>query len=207
MSIRIIRCLTSKLKHILGIVRIRTDKKVICLTFDDGPEPDITEFILETLDQYNAKGTFFCVGNNIQKNPLLYQRILSSGHKIGNHTMDHLKGEATDSWFYIKNVFQFHKLFGTHLFRPPFMSLNLIECIILSLKFKIVLWDVDSTDWIVEKEGEYELEELVKKSRNGSIVLFHFSQEHQNRTKLILPAYMKIMSEKGFGFIPIDDLS
>lgn len=206
MSIKIIERLTSKLKLILGIQRIRTDRRVIYLTFDDGPEPDITEFILETLDQYNAKGTFFCVGNNIQKNPLLYQRILSCGHKIGNHTMNHLEGGVTNSWSYIKDVSQFYKLFRTPLFRPPFMSLDFIECVILSLRYRVILWDVDSTDWIAEKREQYELDGLVEKSKNGSIILFHFSQEHQYRTKLILPAYMKVMSEKGFDFMSIDDL-
>lgn len=206
MGMKIIERFTSKLKQILGIVRVRTDQKVIYLTFDDGPEPDITEFILKILEQYNAKATFFCVGNNIQKNPLLYQRIWENGHQLGNHTMSHLNGKETNSWIYIKNVSRFSELYGTHLFRPPWGALDIVECFILSLKYRIVLWDVDSTDWMTERGEQYELEELVEKTKNGSIVLFHFSQEHQNRTKLILPAYMEVMSKQGFRFLSLDNL-
>lgn len=188
------------LQRLFCAFHIVNNEKVIYLTFDDGPEPIVTEYILDLLDRYNAKATFFCCGNNVLKYNSQYVEIVNRGHSIGGHTMSHLKGNEVSTIKYIKEVLLFKRLFKTRLFRPPFMSLSILGCLILPLFVKIVLWDVDSEDWCKDKGNHYDVYEMVKLTRPGSIILFHFSKEHKDRTLLILPKFLKIMSKYGYVF-------
>lgn len=195
------------LERLFCIYHIVDEKNSIYLTFDDGPEEVVTEKILAILEKYNAKATFFCCGHNIVKNEYLYNEIKRKGHSIGGHTINHLKGIDESSFKYIKEVMTFKTQFKTSIFRPPYMSLSLIECIVLLFLTKIILWDIDSEDWCTEKEDKIDVEDMIIKTKPGSIVLFHFSQEHMARTLQILPLYMKGMSERGYVFKSISNES
>lgn len=178
----------------------KNTRRVIYLTFDDGPEPGITESILDDLKRYDAKATFFCCGKNIEKYPELYQKLLNHGHSIGNHTFSHLNSLDVNSKKYIEDIKQCEKLLGDNLpFRPPWGIVG-IRALIALWRKKIVLWDVSSGD----TKKSFDISELQhyweRKVRNNCIVLFHFSTEHQYNTCAILPIFLQLFSEKGFVF-------
>lgn len=171
----------------------------VFITFDDGPEPEITEFILEELAKYNAKATFFCCGYNMKKNKYLLDRIVSEGHVVANHTYSHLNGLSTPVGEYVNDVLKVDTILPTKLFRPPWGQLNMREYMKLTSK-KVVLWDVESGD-VTEKYNKEKLIEYWNNNvRDGKIILFHFSEEHAVRTKDLLPDFLRIFSEKGFTF-------
>lgn len=197
--------IVEKLEKWFCTYHIEDTNNSVYLTFDDGPEEEVTQQILEILEKYNAKATFFCCGHNIIKNEYLYNEINRKGHSIGGHTINHIKGIEESSFKYIKEVITFKSQFKSRLFRPPYMSLSLIECIFLLFSTKIILWSVDSEDWCIEKKDKINVEDMINNTKPGSIVLFHFSQEHMARTLQILPLYMKGMSERGYVFKSIKE--
>ena len=169
----------------------------VYITFDDGPEPEITEFILDLLNQYGAKATFFCVGNNIQKNYHLYERIKSSGHSIGSHTMSHLRGVETPNSIYIKEIKDFTKQYKSRLFRPPYGQLSLAQLIYLIVgRYKVILWSLDTQDWVHDFTIINNVRETIQKLKAGDIILLHFSKQHAEKTIRILPILMDEISEK-----------
>lgn len=173
--------------------------KQIFLTFDDGPEPGITEFVLSELAKYKAKGTFFCCGKNMEKHSDLLKRIKSDGHTIANHTYTHINGLSTASAKYVADARKVDAIHPTFFFRPPWGQMNFNE--IFSLKDKkIVLWDVVSGD-VEEHYNKDNLERMWReKVKSGSIILFHFSKQHEARTKDLLPSFMEIFNKEGFQF-------
>lgn len=202
---RLLTYITVKLKMLIGHEVVRTDRKEVFFTFDDGPDDGITQFVLELLEKYNASATFFCCGKQIEKYPQLYELIKTKGHTIGNHTKSHLKGEDTPSMQYIDDVNDFKNKYNTSLFRPPMMSLSLMELLKLASSNKIILWDVDSTDWDISLGDSYNIDNLVKKTRPGSIVLFHFVNDFAERTKIILPEYIEKLYRQGYSFSKINE--
>lgn len=187
--------------------RIKTKKKEIYLTFDDGPVPDFTPWVLETLKRYEAKATFFCVGENIKKHPQIYQQIKDHDHSIGNHTFNHLQGWKTSTNKYIKNILKAESYLedanskGKKLFRPPHGRIRPMQARILRKKgYKIVMWDVLSGDFDQSLSKETCLELTIKHITNGSIVVFHDSDKSFKNLDFVLPKVLEHFQLKGYSF-------
>lgn len=188
--------------------RIKTTKKEIYLTFDDGPVPDFTPWVLETLESYAAKATFFCVGENIKKYPHIYQQIKDGGHSIGNHTFNHLQGWKTPTNKYIKNILKAESYLGDEgvkktkkLFRPPHGRIRPVQAKILRKKgYKIIMWDVLSGDFDQSLSKEQCLEHTLKHIKNGSIVVFHDSDKSFKNLDFVLPKVLEHFTQEGYHF-------
>lgn len=185
--------------HLFEVRRVPCIGKEICLTFDDGPEENITEFVLDTLRQYQAKATFFCRGDNAEKHPDLLKAIVSDGHALGNHTYSHINSFNTPTNEYIADVGKADKLLHAHLFRPPWGSITLPAFIKLARKYKIVYWSLMSGDTNLDKFNlEDSMARLKKLTQPGDVVLFHCCHKHEKETRLLLPLYMKWLQEQGY---------
>lgn len=172
------------------------DKNAIYLTFDDGPEPGITEFVLDELMKYNAKATFFCCGENCAKYPLLLKRIKEEGHTIANHTYSHINGYYTPTTDYIKNIDKCEFFLNTNTFRPPWGAITFKQYNNLRKRYRIVYWDAVSYDTEMDKLNlDRAITSLENNTKPGQIILFHFCKKHENETKKILPRYLKFLSE------------
>jgi peptidoglycan/xylan/chitin deacetylase (PgdA/CDA1 family) len=145
-------------------------KKIIYLTFDDGPIPEVTPWVLDLLAKYNIKVTFFCVGENIVKNPDIFNRIISDGHSVGNHTYSHIKGWETKDDLYFDDIDKCNELIKSSLFRPPYGEASLSQIKVLRNNYKIVMWDVLTGDFSNHLSPEKCLENTIKHTKNGSIV-------------------------------------
>ncbi|WP_339751921.1 polysaccharide deacetylase family protein [uncultured Winogradskyella sp.] len=190
---------------------IVTDKKELYLTFDDGPTPEITDWVLKILKQYNAKAAFFCIGNNIEKHPEIFRNIITEGHSIGNHTFNHLKGWKHKTKDYIKDVLYTQNLINSEivndnsptekLFRPPYGKFkNKQSKKLLELDYRIVLWDVLSYDWDSSVSKENCFNNVVSAVKEGSIIVFHDSVKASRNLKYVLPKVLEYYSERGFEF-------
>jgi peptidoglycan-N-acetylglucosamine deacetylase len=182
---------------------IPTAEKNIYLTFDDGPIPEVTDFVLATLAEYNAKAVFFCVGDNIRKHPEVFERVLQAGHKVGNHTHNHLKGWKTQDQPYIDNVAECEACIGKHtsnLFRPPYGRIKRSQIKALKSQYKIVMWDVLSADYEKFLSKESCLEGSIRATRPGSIVLFHDHLKTYEKIQYVLPRYLEHFSKLGYRF-------
>lgn len=183
---------------------IQPEGKELFLTFDDGPEPAVTVPVLEELAKYNAKATFFLVGRNAQKHPALVQRILDEGHAIGNHTFDHLDGWKHRGFAYYRDFLKASETVPSTLFRPPYGRIRKEEALALSVRSKVIMWDVLSADFDTAKTAEECLRICLKHSRPGSIVVFHDSLKAADRVLGALPKYLKAMVDEGYRFSAID---
>ncbi|MBL55723.1 MAG: polysaccharide deacetylase family protein [Flavobacteriales bacterium] len=173
------------------IWEIKTTKKEIYLTFDDGPDPEVTPWVLDQLKAHQAKATFFCVGENVEKYPEIYKRILAEGHTVGNHTYGHLNGWKTSYDKYIVSVKKCSHVFGAHLFRPPHGRISKRQIKKLKKRYKIIMWSLlsgDFDDTISSAECSYN---TVQYSEPGSIVVFHDSQKCK---KTLFEALPKILN-------------
>ncbi len=179
---------------------LSTGKKNIYLTFDDGPLPGITPFVLETLKQYNAKATFFCVGENVQRNEDLFRRVIEEGHAAGNHTFSHLNGWKTSTPAYLADVEACRKLVPSALFRPPYGKLRPAQYKALMKKYRIVMWNVLSRDYDSNVSAERCLENVIENAGNGSIIVFHDNYKSEKSLRYVLPRVLEHFSGKGFGF-------
>ena len=177
----------------------RANKKLF-LTFDDGPIPEITSWILDTLLVYNIKATFFCVGDNISKHPDIFQRIIAEGHRIGNHTYNHLKGWNTSDKDYIDNVYACHKLTKSNLFRPPYARAKKSQLKVLSKDFEFIYWDVLTGDFDLNLSPEACFQNVIKHTKNGSIIVFHDNIKAIPRVQYALPKTIEYFLAKGFTF-------
>lgn len=167
--------------------RKRTKEKVVYLTFDDGPVPEPTEWLLDQLNAHALKATFFCIGENAQKNPELLKRILHEGHSIGNHTFNHLNGWNTSLDEYIRNVDRCSEVFSSRLFRPPYGRLTMKQFRKLKQRFKVVFWDVLSVDYDKNQTPDDCINNVMQHVRPGSIIVFHDSLKAADRMKVALP--------------------
>lgn len=194
-----IKVFINKVIHLFEILRVKENSKVLYLTFDDGPEPSITEYVLEQLKLYEFKATFFCKGANAEKYPNLFELLKKNGHGIGNHTYNHINAFNVSSELYISDVFKADAILNTHLFRPPWGCLTLMSFVKLFTKFKIVHWSLDSRD---SKRKNFDLhrnfDHLIKHTRPGEVVLFHACRCHEKETRQILPLYLEWLSKNGF---------
>ena len=185
------------------------DNKVY-LTFDDGPTPKVTEWVLDLLEKENIKATFFCIGNNIEKHPEIFKKTIDAGHSIGNHTFNHLQGWKTATKQYLENVdlceTEIKKLnIGNNkLFRPPYGKIKPIQSEILRKKgFKIIMWDVLSKDYDQTISPE-KCFKNIKQSTSGSILVFHDSLKAQKNLEYTLPKAIVYLKNKGFKFETIN---
>lgn len=170
-----------------AVWKVETTSPTLYLTFDDGPIPGLTEWVLDTLKHYNVKATFFCVGENIANNRSVFERIINEGHQVGNHTYNHVKGFKTKTIDYLANTERCESLTGTKLFRPPYGQLKKSQYQQLLFNgYKIIMWDVISYDY--EKiKPETCLKNVTKNVKNGSIILFHDNVKAESRIKYALP--------------------
>ena len=185
------------------IWEINETQKAIYLTFDDGPHPAITGFVLDELKKYNARGTFFCIGKNVVANPLIFNRILSEGHSVGNHTYNHLNGWKTKNADYLKDIVEAASHINSNLFRPPYGRITMKqyrELLQLDKPFRIVMWSILSGDFDTKITPEHCCANIFKNAGNGSIVVFHDSEKAFERLKYSLPLVLKYFSEKGYKF-------
>jgi peptidoglycan/xylan/chitin deacetylase (PgdA/CDA1 family) len=195
--------------------RFSSSKKEIYLTFDDGPTEEITDFVLKELDKYNAKATFFCLGKNIQAHPAIFKKIKNNGHRVGNHTQQHLNGWKTNKEHYLENILQceqiIHTSEGHHktgttrqeqkLFRPPYGKIKKNQTTALLKKdYKIVLWDVLSADFDKNISKEKCLKNVLENVQNGSIVVFHDSIKAREKVKFTLPIVLAELTSQGYIF-------
>lgn len=201
---------------------ITTTEKVIYLTFDDGPIPEVTPWVLKQLKQYNAKATFFCIGENVDKHPDVFKQVLEDGHTIGNHTYNHLDGWQTDTDTYVENTrkalqvmsselgVQSDSKLRTHnsslLFRPPFGKIKKSQGRILrQLGYQIIMWDVLAKDWLLNATPEQCLKNVLNNTIQGSIVVFHDSIKASKNLYYALPKMLAHFSAQGYVFkqIPV----
>lgn len=179
----------------------------IYLTFDDGPTPDVTEWVLEELKKHQAKATFFCIGKNIKNDPGLFKKVIDDGHTIGNHTFNHYNGWKTSSDDYLKNIFlcqaEINKLNSTNnkLFRPPYGKIKQSQSRKLrKLGYKIIMWDVLSADFDQTITAEKCLENVLQNVVSGSIIIFHDSIKAYKNLEYVLPRSLQILKERDFTF-------
>lgn len=177
----------------------RQDKKLY-LTFDDGPIPEITPWILDTLNQYHVKATFFCVGENIKKHPDIFDRLIREGHQVGNHTFNHLKGWNHSDEEYLENVQQCHELTASPLFRPPYARAKKSQLKKLESDFQIIYWDVLSGDFDTRITAEKCFQNVINYTKNGSIIVFHDNIKAIPRVKFALPKVLEYFLAKGYTF-------
>lgn len=182
-------------------------EKIVYLTFDDGPIPNVTEFVLNTLKSFDIKGTFFCIGDNIKKYPAIFEKIKKDNHSIGNHTYNHLKGWKTDDKTYIENFQKCQELTQTNLFRPPYGKIKKSQIALLNSKFKtqnskleIIMWDVLSYDFDINLSPEKCFKNVINNVKNGSIIVFHDSLKASDRLTYALPKTIQHLKDKGYQF-------
>jgi peptidoglycan/xylan/chitin deacetylase (PgdA/CDA1 family) len=182
---------------------MQPDNPCIYLTFDDGPIPIVTPLVLNILKQYNARATFFCIGDNVNKHPDVFQQVKTAGHAIGNHTFNHLKGWDTDDNTYLDNTLKADALLHTHLFRPPYGRIKRSQIRLLKgamPAMNIVMWDVLSGDFDTTLSPEKCLANALKAAKSGSIVVFHDSLKALDRLEYVLPRAMEVWSKEGYVF-------
>jgi peptidoglycan/xylan/chitin deacetylase (PgdA/CDA1 family) len=177
-------------------------EKKIYLSFDDGPHAAATPFVLDQLKKYNAKANFFCIGKNVIAEPDIYKRILNEGHRVGNHTFNHLNGWKTDSKIYLQNIEKTRELVDSDLFRPPYGRASAFQIRNLrdKLHYKVVMWDVLSGDFDPKVNGKQAAERVIRKSRSGSIIVFHDSAKALKVLQEALPIVLSYFYGEGYSF-------
>lgn len=190
---------------------VKTKKKELFLTFDDGPVPEVTDFAINTLNDFGAKGTFFCVGHNIQKHPEVFQLLVDNKFSVGNHTFHHLDAWKTKAEHYLADtamcteqmnefsVFNFNR----KLFRPPYGKLTPAIVRNLAPQFEIIMWDNLTGDFDRQLNPETCLKKAIKNTTKGSVVIFHDSLKAEKNLQYVLPRYLEHFAEQGFSFLPL----
>lgn len=189
---------------------IPTKEKNIFLTFDDGPHPTITMQVLDLLKAYNAKATFFCIGNNVVKYPEVYKRIIDEGHALGNHTFNHLNGWETADELYLNDINKAMEYIDSNLFRPPYGRISRFQIQQLlkpKYQMKLIMWSVLSGDFDPNISAEKCLNNVLLSTKEGSIVVFHDSEKASEKMLYALPKVLEQFSKKGFNFEKITDMA
>lgn len=180
--------------------RVRTKDKVVFLTFDDGPIPEITPWVVDALGKYNIKATFFCVGENVVKHPDIFKMLTDNGHAVGNHTFNHIKYFKSDKTTYIDNVQKAQQVIGTKLFRPPHGQIGYGVARALLRDFNVIMWDILTADYDMERTAD-DCFNLVKDNvRPGSIIVFHDSVKAAKNLKGALPKTIEHLLNEGWKF-------
>ncbi|MFI5156053.1 MAG: polysaccharide deacetylase family protein [Chitinophagales bacterium] len=179
------------------------DKKKLYLTFDDGPHPVATPYILDQLKKFNAKGTFFCIGKNVQAEPGLYRRILDEGHRVGNHTQNHVNGWKSNDQAYFSNISEAAKYIDSKLFRPPYGRISkfqLSQLVSAPLNYTVVMWDILSADFDRGISAERCALNVIWNAKPGSIIIFHDSAKAYDRMSVALPKVLSHFQQQGYDF-------
>ncbi|MCC5943678.1 MAG: polysaccharide deacetylase family protein [Bernardetiaceae bacterium] len=185
----------------------KNHSKIVYLTFDDGPTAGVTDFVLDTLAQYDAQATFFCIGKNIREEPRIFERIWQQGHRIGNHTENHLNGWRSTTSLYLKNVIRCKEAIQTYypeiqnqkkLFRPPYGRLKRQQANVILKQYQIVMWDVLTGDFDRNLQPQACLQNTIKHSESGSIVVFHDSLKAEKNLRYTLPRYLDFLQSEGY---------
>jgi len=188
--------------------KMPANEKVIYLSFDDGPHPTATPFVLEQLKKYNAKASFFCIGKNVLSYANIYESIIQQGHAVGNHTYDHLNGWKTATPIYIENINSASNLITSNLFRPPYGRISAAQLrkikLDKTLPQQIIMWDVLSGDFDLHLSGNQCAQNVIKNAHAGSIVVFHDSAKAWERLEVALPQVLAYFSNLGYRFEAID---
>ncbi len=179
-------------------------KKSVYLTFDDGPIPEMTPWILDTLHKYGIKATFFCVGENVSKYPELYRKLLEHGHRVGNHTFNHIQGIRYWSRNYVQNVAEASKYIESDLFRPPHGHMRYPQVLRLRKLFRIIMWDVVTRDYSPHMTAKGVFNNVKRYTRNGSIIVFHDSLKAIGRIEEALPKSIEWLRKEGYEFNVFD---
>ena len=182
------------------IWRVSTSHKVLFLTFDDGPIPEVTPKVLEILDDYNARATFFGVGENMMRNPGLIERALTEGHVFGTHTYNHLNGWKTSHFSYLKNYLKAEQVFSSSLFRPPYGRITPRQIKTIHTRSKIVMWDILSGDFDRNSTPEQCTRNVIENAKPGSIIVFHDSLKAEKNMIYALRKTLEHFSNKGYKF-------
>lgn len=187
------------------IWKVPTQEKVIYLTFDDGPNPEVTPWVLKQLAAFNAKATFFSIGENVEKFPEVFSKVIDAGHSVGNHTYDHVNGWASDNIPFFHNTRRCARLVKSSLFRPPFGRLKPKQAQFLQRHYRIVMWDVLSGDFDQEISNEQCMTNVTKNAKNGSIVVFHDSLKAKEKLQFVLPKILAHYTALGYSFGQLND--
>lgn len=187
---------------------IQNSEKKIYLTFDDGPIPEVTEWVLQVLNDYDIKATFFCIGDNIKKHPNIFKKVIQDGHSIGNHTFNHLKGWDFPTQKYVENALLCEseiqsqiKNLKSKIFRPPYGKVKPSQSRKLrNMGYKIIMWDVLSRDYDKEISPEQCLENIIQNTVSGSIIICHDSTKAFKNLEFALPKAIGYLKNKGFLF-------
>ena len=180
--------------------RMNPNEKAVYLTFDDGPIPVITPWVIDLLGHYGIKATFFMVGDNVRKHPQEFKQVIEAGHRVGNHTFNHLKGLFTNTRDYVENVEKADALIHSNLFRPPHGMLRRSQYKELNKRYQFVMWDLVTRDYSYRLNGEEVLDNVKRLVRNGSIITFHDSLRSEENLKYALPRAIEWLLEQGYEF-------
>lgn len=180
--------------------KVKTKEKELYITFDDGPHPTITPWVLDMLDQFEAKATFFCIGKNVELYPEVYQEIIKRGHSIGNHTHNHHNGWKTLTKDYVANTQKAAEVIDSKLFRPPYGKIKPAQIRRLKGDYKIVMWSVISGDFDQNLLGEECLNNVVQNTEKGNIIVFHDSEKAEKNMKYALPRLLNHFKQIGWKF-------
>lgn len=184
-----------------AIWRIKKNRqKVVFLTFDDGPIPEVTPWVLDTLDKYGVKATFFMVGDNVARHPELYEEVKRRGHSVGNHTMHHLQGMKVTSYRYMHDITEANDLIDSPLFRPPHGLLRWKQARAIKDRYNIVMYDLVTRDYSKKLTPEKVLGNVRRFARNGSIIVFHDSLKAEKNMKAVLPQAIEWLRSRGYSF-------
>lgn len=187
-----------------AIWRIKSKgRRAVYLTFDDGPVPEVTPWVLDVLDRYNVKATFFMVGDNVRRSPALFEEIKKRGHSWGNHTMHHLQGMKVDSFRYMRDITEADNLINSPLFRPPHGILRWRQAAGIKNHYNIVMYDLVTRDYSKKLNPEQVLENVKQYACNGSIIVFHDSLKGQRNMQAVLPAAIEWLKAQGYELLPI----
>ena len=187
-----------------AIWRMDPDERAVYLTFDDGPIPEMTPWVLDVLDHYGIRATFFLVGDNVRKHPREFQMIKERGHRLGNHTFNHLRGFEWLTKNYLANTDKANELIQTDLFRPPHGHMRWLQYELLRRKYRIVMWDLVTRDYSKHLNGRQVFDIVKRYARNGSIITFHDSIKSKDNTMYALPRSIEWLQEQGYAFKVFD---
>jgi peptidoglycan/xylan/chitin deacetylase (PgdA/CDA1 family) len=180
--------------------KIKGENKTLYLTFDDGPIPEVTPEVLDILDKYNAKATFFCVADNIKKHPEVFQSIIDRGHRLGNHTYHHIKGWETPNNEYFEDIERANQLVNSNLFRPPYGRIGFFQARELRKKYRLILWSVLSYDYSGKLSKENVWDNIRKSVTDNDIILFHDNIKARDNMIYSLSNTLFFYSKRGFQF-------
>lgn len=182
--------------------RINPNEQAVCLTFDDGPIPEVTPWVLDVLERYDVKATFFMVGDNARRYPDVFRQVKERGHRIGNHTFNHIRGFEYNAKAYLQNADKANEYLQTDLFRPPHGHMTWGQYHALKHRYKIVMWDLVTRDYSKKLQGPDVLDNVIRHTRNGSIITFHDSLKSWCNGNLTyaLPRTIEFLKEEGYEF-------